>query len=128
MTATANDHARKERAIVMRGAFQLAVAVEDIVAGKELVLLFEITDNILWQIRAQHLRHATLRPLTVNVDMASAACLRNDVTGLFGYRGLSLGRGWRRKALRLFLEVADKLVKTLCRWFGCLIDGRQLFP
>ena len=68
----ANGHSGKEMAIRCSFQFELPDPIVWFIAGIELIVVLEISYDVLWRIRAKHLRHAVFRPVLVNFGMTRA--------------------------------------------------------
>ena len=65
----AYGHSGEEMAIGCGSQFELPVPIVWFVAEIELTVVREISYDVLWSIRAKHLRHAAFRPVLVNFGM-----------------------------------------------------------
>src|SRR6266700_1845488 len=79
VAGVAHGHPGKETPIPRTFHFELSVSIVCFIPEIELIVVLEISHNVLRSIRTKHLFHAAFRPALVNVGMASAAGIGAEI-------------------------------------------------
>jgi hypothetical protein len=128
MAAAAKDHAGEQRMFTGLGNLQLSIEIREAITGIELIVLLEITDDVLRLIGPQHLCHAGLRPLSIDTAVAVLAGLRTCIARKLCGGSLSLDRRRREnRALLLFNVAQEGFESALCSRLLRFVNDHQLF-
>src|SRR5438445_2573416 len=116
----AHRHPGKETLIPVTLQFELSVPIVCFIPEIELIVVLEISDNVLRSVRTKHLCHAAFCPALVNFGMASAAGIGTEIGHRCGLCVAFLVCGFVRILERGLPAAPGVLPEILERsaWFG----------